>query len=117
LTNNKEDFSVEIALYQALIAADVSAVVLRLPNEKTEKPDLEWLTGRILKHLRRIIRELKTPIRAFCSRFARTELRSTRWAIFSETDSRSTILATSEKPKTRESKQKTPKGQEIPIPK
>lgn len=41
LTNNKKDFSVEVALYQALIAADKSAVVLRLPNDRTEKPDLE----------------------------------------------------------------------------
>lgn len=59
LTNNKNDFSVEVALYQALIAADKSAVVLRLPNDKTEKPDLEWLTARLLKHLHRIIRELE----------------------------------------------------------
>lgn len=59
LTNNKNDFSVEVALYQALIAADKSAVVLRLPNDKTEKPDLEWLTARLLKHLRKVIRELE----------------------------------------------------------
>lgn len=60
LTNNKNDFSVEIALYQALVAADKSAVVLRLPNDRTEKPDLEWLTTRILKHLQKIIRELQS---------------------------------------------------------
>lgn len=59
LTNNKEDFSVEVALYQALIAADVCAVVLRLPNSRTERPDLAWLTARLLRHLRTIIRHLE----------------------------------------------------------
>jgi hypothetical protein len=59
LTNNRHDFSVEVALYQALIEADVSAVVLRLPNSRIEKPDLAWLTARVLKHLRKIIRELE----------------------------------------------------------
>lgn len=59
LTNNRHDFSVEVALYQALIEAEVSAVVLRLPNSRTEKPDLEWLTARVLKHLPKIIRELE----------------------------------------------------------
>jgi len=58
LTNNRHDFSVEIALYQALIEAEVSAVVLRLPNSRIEKPDLSWLTARVLKHLGKIIREL-----------------------------------------------------------
>lgn len=59
LTNNKDDFGVEIALYRALMAANVSAVVLRLPNDRTERADLNWLTSRILKHMQKIIRELE----------------------------------------------------------
>ena len=59
MTNNRHDFSVEVTLYQALIEADVSAVVLRLPNSRTERPDLDWLTARVLKHLPRIIRDLE----------------------------------------------------------
>jgi hypothetical protein len=59
LTNNRHDSSVEVTLYQALIEADVSAVVLRMPNSRTERPDLDWLTARVLKHLPRIIRDLE----------------------------------------------------------
>lgn len=59
LTNNKVDFGVEVALYRALIKAGVSAVVLRLPNSRVEKPDLAWLTARLTKHLRSIVRELE----------------------------------------------------------
>jgi hypothetical protein len=59
LTNNKDDFGVEIALYQALIAANISAVVLRLPNDRTERPDLDWSTSRMLKHLPKIVGELE----------------------------------------------------------
>src|SRR5215217_4192307 len=59
LTNNKEDFGVEVALYRALIKAGVSAIVLRLPNPQVEKPDLAFLTSRVVKHLRKIVRELE----------------------------------------------------------
>lgn len=59
LTNDRHDFGVEIALYRALIGAGVSAVVLRLPNEKTERPDIAWLTSRVAKHLQKIVGELE----------------------------------------------------------
>jgi hypothetical protein len=59
LTHDKSGFGAEIAVQQAVVTAGVSVVMLRLPNEKTERPDLNFLAGRIITHLLSIVEALE----------------------------------------------------------
>jgi len=59
LTHDKSDFGAEIAVQQAVVTAGVSVVVLRLPNEKTQRPDLNFLASRIMEHLPEIVEALE----------------------------------------------------------
>jgi len=58
LTHDKSDFGAEISVQQAVVTAGVSVVMLRLPNDKTQRPDLNFLAGRIIEHLPDIVEAL-----------------------------------------------------------
>ncbi len=59
LTHDKSDFGAEIAVQQAVVAAGVSVVMLRLPNARTQRPDVNFLTSRITQHLSDIVGALE----------------------------------------------------------
>ncbi len=59
LTHDKSDFGAEIAVQQAVVTAGVSVVMLRLPNQKTQRPDLDFLAGRVIEHLPSIVEALE----------------------------------------------------------
>ena len=59
LTHDKSDFGAEIAVQQAVVTAGVSVVMLRLPNQKTQRPDIDILAGRITRHLPSIVQALE----------------------------------------------------------
>jgi hypothetical protein len=59
LTHDKSDFGGAIAVQQALVTAGVSVIVIRMPNPKTERPDIDFLTSRVAKHLRSIVEALE----------------------------------------------------------
>ncbi len=59
LTHDKSDFGAEIAVQQAVVTVGISVVMLRLPNQKTQRPDIDFLAGRIIEHLPSIVSALE----------------------------------------------------------